>query len=89
MNIIRKKKANDALKIFINPVITIDKESPIAHYEEACLSIMPLRINVARHTKVTVLYFDVNWQQKEEVFTDFPARAIQHEYDHLRRKIKY
>lgn len=69
-------------KVFINPVITeYSKEEKSA--EEGCLSLPGLSENVRRSVSVKIRYFDENWNEKEEVFTDFPARAVQHEYDHL------
>jgi peptide deformylase len=51
--------------------------------EEGCLSIPGLREDVLRFDTIRLKYLDVNWQEHDEVFTGFPARVIQHEYDHL------
>lgn len=69
-------------KVFINPEITFfsdEKESR----EEGCLSIPGISERVPRSLSVTIHYFDENWVEKTETYSDFEARAIQHEYDHL------
>ncbi|MGH7885077.1 MAG: peptide deformylase [Thermodesulfobacteriota bacterium] len=50
---------------------------------EGCLSIPKLRGLVPRHTSIDVSYTDRFGNNKNETFTDFPARIFQHEYDHL------
>jgi peptide deformylase len=47
------------------------------------LSVPGLSERVKRSLSVTIRYFDENWQEHTETYTGFPARAIQHEYDHL------
>lgn len=69
-------------KVFINPeIIEFSNETEIA--EEGCLSVPGLSERVKRSLSVTIRYFDENWQEHTETYTGFPARAIQHEYDHL------
>lgn len=69
-------------KVFINPeIIEFSSETEIA--EEGCLSVPGLSERVKRSLSVTIRYFDENWQEHTETYTGFPARAIQHEYDHL------
>ena len=72
----------DFKKVFINPEITqFSSETEIM--EEGCLSVPGLSERVKRSLSVTIRYFDENWQEHTETYTGFPARAIQHEYDHL------
>jgi peptide deformylase len=40
-----------------------------------------------RRSKITVKYFDRYWQEHCEVYEDFAARIVQHEYDHLNGKL--
>jgi len=72
----------DYTKTFINPEIiefSEDKES----MEEGCLSIPGIHENVSRSKKVLINYLDEAFEEHEEWFEGFPARVIQHEYDHL------
>ena len=69
-------------KVFINPKIThFSDETEIT--EEGCLSVPGLSERVKRSLSVTITYMDQNWQEHTETYNGFPARAIQHEYDHL------
>jgi peptide deformylase len=68
--------------VFVNPVIT-----PMGHdvFEdwEGCLSIPDLRGRVPRVRAITVTALDRTGSRIEFPSTDFPARVIQHETDHL------
>ncbi len=72
----------DFRRAFINPQI-IEKVGEKVLMEEGCLSIPGLREDVLRYDTIRMKFTDVNWQEHEEIFTGFPARVIQHEYDHL------
>lgn len=73
-------------KTFINPeIVELGKET--GTYEEGCLSLPGIHENVKRPTKVLVNYLDENFEEHEEWFDGFPARVIQHEYDHLDGKM--
>jgi peptide deformylase len=72
----------DFRRAFINPHI-IEKEGDKVLMEEGCLSLPGLREDVLRFNTIRMTYFDVNWQQHDEVFSGFTARVLQHEYDHL------
>ncbi|TXC76972.1 peptide deformylase [Luteibaculum oceani] len=69
-------------KVFINPIIEEEsgKEWPFA---EGCLSIPDIREEVKRKPEVVISYYDENWELKEETYSGFAARVIQHEYDHV------
>lgn len=54
---------------------------------EGCLSVPGLRGLVARSREIEVQYTDRHGQQHTQVFTDFVARIIQHEYDHITGKL--
>ena len=73
-------------KVFINPEILEFSEDTDAA-EEGCLSIPGVSEKVKRSLSVTIHYMDENWQEHTETYTGFPARAIQHEYDHLQGKV--
>ena len=73
-------------KVFINPeILEFSEDTETA--EEGCLSIPGVSEKVKRSLSVTIHYFDENWQERTETYTGFPARAIQHEYDHLQGKV--
>jgi len=74
-------------KVMINPVLKIDGNVAPSMYEEGCLSIPNVLIEVPRREKITVSYFDIQWQPHEEEWTGLSARIIQHEYDHLEGKL--
>jgi peptide deformylase len=69
-------------KVFINPII-LDEYGDNFGFEEGCLSIPEVRADIIRPEKLTIEYFDENWNLKEEEFSGVTARVIQHEYDHL------
>lgn len=69
-------------KVFINPIIE-DEQGEKWGFEEGCLSIPTIREDVYRKEKVTISYYDENWDFHEETFTGYPARIVQHEYDHI------
>ena len=69
-------------KAFINPQI-LDETGEEWKYEEGCLSIPGVRGDVFRKPVVKIKYQDESLEWQEEVFDDFNARVIQHEYDHI------
>jgi len=69
-------------RVFINPII-LDEYGDNYSFEEGCLSIPDIRAEIIRPEKLTLEYFDENWNLKEEEFLGMTARVIQHEYDHL------
>jgi peptide deformylase len=52
-------------------------------YEEGCLSIPDVRIDIERPQTVSVRYIDRNGKQQELAADGLLATAIQHELDHL------
>ena len=52
-------------------------------FNEGCLSIPDVREDVYRHEKITLEYYDENFNKKTEVYDGLIARVIQHEYDHI------
>ena len=66
---------------FINgEIINSEGES---WFEEGCLSIPDIRLNVKRPDIIKFKYQDEKGQEHEEDFDGLLARAIQHEVDHL------
>ena len=52
-------------------------------FNEGCLSIPDIREDVYRNERITIEYYDENFNKKLEVFAGLIARVIQHEYDHI------
>ena len=67
---------------FVNPhILECSKETEV--FEEGCLSVPGIRVEVERPCEVTVRYQSVDGELHEERLRDFPARVVQHEIDHL------
>lgn len=73
-------------KIFINPKI-IKSEGALVKYSEGCLSLPGINETVEREETITINYLDENFQEHEDVYSDFFARCIQHEYDHIEKML--
>jgi len=69
-------------KVFINPIIEEETGENWA-FQEGCLSIPKIREDVYRNEKITVTYYDENFEFHEETYDGYAARVIQHEYDHI------
>ncbi len=72
----------DFKQVFINPEIVEESEETIS-YSEGCLSLPGISENVIRPRTITLNYLNENFEEVEETFTDFKARIVLHEYDHL------
>lgn len=73
---------NDSLRVLVNPRITWASSQTVIG-KEACLSIPNVLIDVARASAVEVEYQDVKGQTHHVCYTDWAARIVQHELDHL------
>lgn len=69
-------------KVFINPIIEEEVGEEWA-FQEGCLSIPQIREDVYRQEKITISYYDKDFNFHEETFEGYAARVIQHEYDHI------
>jgi len=67
---------------FINPKI-ISREGEPWVFNEGCLSLPNIREDISRPEKISMEYYDENFNFHHEEFTGLKARIIQHEYDHL------
>lgn len=72
----------DFKKVFINPEIYWESEEEVS-MGEGCLSLPGLNEDVYRPERVRIRWMDEDFNQHDEEFGDYPARVIQHEYDHL------
>lgn len=69
-------------KVFINAQM-LDESGDLWVYEEGCLSIPDIHVDIERNPTIRLRYFDENFIEYDEVFEKINARVIQHEYDHI------
>lgn len=69
-------------RVIINPEILEESEEK-ATYSEGCLSIPNLYCDVVRPAKITLRYYNEDFQQVTETLDKFAARMVQHELSHL------
>lgn len=74
------------LTYLINPVVTVLDCETVDGWE-GCLSVPDMRGLVPRSKKVRVQAFGRNAEPLDFVATDFHARVIQHETDHLKGEV--
>lgn len=67
---------------FINAEITEYGDDIISTDEEGCLSIPGISGTVNRPRKITIRYFDMQFNEQIRTYSGYTARVIQHEYDH-------
>ncbi|MCS7293727.1 MAG: peptide deformylase [Gloeomargarita sp. SKYBB_i_bin120] len=72
--------------VMINPEIVAMDGEPVWGWE-GCLSVPNQRGLVARVPWVQVRYVNVQGEEMTQEFSDFVARIVQHEYDHLQGKL--
>ena len=72
--------------VFINPTITWSSDEK-NEMEEGCLSIPDIHDKITRPEKITIEYFDREFNKQELTVDGWVARVIQHEYDHLEGKL--
>jgi peptide deformylase len=68
--------------VMINPVITWASDEMVKDWE-GCLSVPGVRGLVPRNKSVKLTYLTRNGEAMSEEYSDFIARIIQHECDHL------
>ncbi|HEX8270158.1 MAG TPA: peptide deformylase [Flavobacterium sp.] len=69
-------------KTFINAKM-LKEEGDEWGFNEGCLSIPEVREDVYRNERITIEYFDADFNKQTEVYDGLIARVIQHEYDHI------
>jgi peptide deformylase len=69
-------------RVFINAELSDESGDPWL-YEEGCLSIPDIHVEIERNPVIRLKYFDAEWNEFTETFTGVNARVIQHEYDHI------
>jgi peptide deformylase len=81
VNVTGDREQQDQEFVFINPEIVSRKGS--VEDEEGCLSLPEMYGNVRRAEEIVVEAFDLRGREFELDLTELPARAVQHEYDHI------
>ncbi|MBR5830096.1 MAG: peptide deformylase [Tidjanibacter sp.] len=74
--------AKDFKKVFINPEIYEESEEEVL-MNEGCLSVPGIHEDVYRPERIKINYLDENFEEHDVELTGWPARIVQHEYDHL------
>ncbi len=82
LNNTEKEALKHFKRTFINAKI-LKEEGELWAFNEGCLSIPDVREDVYRLEKITIRYFDEDFNEKTEEFDGLIARVIQHEYDHI------
>ena len=77
-----QKQLKNFKQTFINAKIILEDGGEWG-FNEGCLSIPDVREDVYRKERITIEYFDEEFNKKTEVFDGLIARVIQHEYDHI------
>ncbi|MDO8468993.1 MAG: peptide deformylase [Candidatus Peribacter sp.] len=70
------------MTVLINPDI-VWKSKETEEQEEGCLSLPKLQVHVTRPVTITVKYLNEKGLPEERKLSDFSARTVQHEVDHL------
>lgn len=72
--------------VLVNPeIVTLGPEPRI--YEEGCLSIPDVKVEIERPSSVTVRYIDLAGERQEIAAEGLLATALQHEIDHLNGRL--
>jgi len=80
--LLEREREPAPLRVLINPVVQ-PVGSQTRDFFEGCLSIKGYTAIVTRHHEVAVSYLDENGEPQEWTARGWPARVVQHEYDHL------
>ena len=82
--LMEREREPQPLRVLINPVMTLIG-AETRDFFEGCLSITGYTAMVTRHREVAVSYLDEKGNPQEWCARGWPARVMQHEYDHLER----
>ncbi len=76
------EKTDGIKRTFINAQMLDETGEPWL-YEEGCLSIPDIHVEIERLPQIHLRYLDENFVEYTETFEGINARVIQHEYDHI------
>jgi len=77
-----RPELKDFNRVMVNPKI-LEESDTLCTYNEGCLSLPDIHIDVERPEWILIEYFDEHLEKKTERLTGFGCRMVQHEYDHL------
>ena len=77
-----QKQLENFKQTFINAKM-LKEEGEEWGFNEGCLSIPEVREDVYRNERITIEFYDEDFNKKTEVYDGLIARVIQHEYDHI------
>lgn len=77
-----RPELKDFKRVMVNPRI-VEQSDTTCSYNEGCLSLPDIHLDIDRPEWIEVTYFDENLEKKSERLTGFACRMVQHEYDHL------
>ena len=80
--LLEREREPSPLRVLINPVVR-PVGAEMRDFFEGCLSITGYTAMVTRHREVAVAYLDEKGEPQEWIARGWPARVVQHEYDHL------
>jgi len=80
--LLEREREPAPLRVLINPVVR-PVGAQTRDFFEGCLSITGYTAMVTRHREVAVAYLDEKGEPREWIARGWPARVVQHEYDHL------
>lgn len=76
------------LQVFVNPQLTtIGDESDAVVFYEGCLSVSGFAAMVSRRRRVRIDALDERGREFTVEWTGWPARILQHEYEHLEGRL--
>lgn len=81
-----KPTPREKIQVFINPkIIKLSKDelTEVDNTLEGCLSINNTWARVKRSKTIEIEYLTTEGQKRRQIFTNYKARIIQHELDHL------
>lgn len=84
-----KPEKDSPISVFINPEVKLlgtpakRKSKKGGAMLEGCLSLKDIWGTVERYPKISVKYMDETGEKYDRIVTGWPARIIQHEFDHL------
>lgn len=78
----KNQTATGIKRVFINAEL-IDESGDPWMYEEGCLSIPDIHVDIERDPFIRIKYMDQDWNEHVDIFEKVNARVIQHEHDHI------
>ncbi len=80
--IISLDASKETVKVYINPTVTLTTDE-LDSIDEGCLSVPGVYTKIRRYKKCKVTATDLDGNEFTEEAEGLPARALQHEYDHI------